>query len=104
MKYSDEDPKVKFSFVLGRLEKCKILVVSLISQNRLRDIDQIWEAYCNVEEGIALSNFALGSFDRIGVRRKLSVSVNDNPETMNETELRKKLSFVQENITESIEK
>jgi hypothetical protein len=104
MKDLNEDPKVKFSLVLERLQKCKSLVLSIFAQNSLREIDQIWEAYCDVEEGIALSNFALGSFDRLGVRRKLSVSPKDNPETMNENELRKKLSFVEENVTASIDK
>ncbi len=98
-----EDPKAKFSLVLGRFEECKNRLRSLFTENRMRDIDQIWEAYCNVEEGIALSNFVLRSFDRLGVRRKLTVSAKDNPESMNEMDLRKKLSYVEQNLVSAIE-
>ena len=104
MEGSTEDPKVKFSLILGRLEKCKNRLRSLSTENRLRDIDQIWEAYCEVEEGIALSNFVLRSFDSLGVRRRLTVTANDNPETMSEVELQKKLFFVEENISSSIDR
>ena len=69
----------------------------------MRDIDEIWEAYCDVEEGIALSNFALGAFDRLGKRRKLTVSLKDDPSRLPAGELRRKFSFVEQYVSSSIE-
>src|ERR1700730_14940663 len=100
----ETDSTGRFSLVAGRLRDCVNRVSMLLEQDRIRDIDEIWEAYCDVEEGIALSNFAIGAFDRLGKMRKLSVSLKDDPKRMQENELRKKFSFVIENIRASLEK
>jgi hypothetical protein len=103
MERAKKDPRERFALVLGRLRDCEDRIKNLLMEGKIRDIDEIWEAYCVVEEGIALSNFALGAFDRLGKRRKLTVSAKDDPLKMSEDDLRKKYSFVQDSLARSLE-
>jgi hypothetical protein len=103
MHRAEKDQGNRFALVLGRLLDCETRIKKLLAVAQIRDFDEIWEAFCDVEEGIALSNFALGSFDRLGKRRKLTVSQKDDPDRMTDDELRKKFSLVQENLRTSLE-
>jgi hypothetical protein len=93
-----------FSIIIGRLEESRNRLRHLSEENNMRDIDEIWEAYCDVEEGIALSNFVLEAFDHAGKFRRLSVALKDDPDRIGNEDLRKKFSLIDANLTASLEK
>ncbi|MDA4111832.1 MAG: hypothetical protein OK439_04795 [Thaumarchaeota archaeon] len=94
-----ESSTPKFSFTIRRLNESSSRLARLSDQNRIRDVEEIWEAYCDVEEAIAISNFKLGVFDRVGKTRKLTISFKDDPSKMPEQDLRKRFISIESNLS-----
>jgi len=94
----------RFSFTIGRLKESRNRLRRLSEENRFRDVDEIWEAYCDVEEAIAIANFVLGAFDSVGKIRKLTVTLKDDPTSMLEADLRKKFSSIEMNLVAAQER
>jgi len=59
------------SFVYDRIQSATKSLGVLNSENRLHDLDGIWETYYDVEEAILVAKVTFRGFDRPGKIRKL---------------------------------
>ena len=59
------------SFVNDRIKSSRDRISVLNSPGRLRDRDEIWEAYYDLEEAILMSKIIFNGFDKLGKRRRL---------------------------------
>lgn len=64
------------SFVNERIVRSRDRICVLNSHNRLRDKDEIWEAYYDLEEAILMSKVIFRGFDKPGKRRRLPKIAN----------------------------
>jgi hypothetical protein len=69
-------------FVFKSLEEARKRLASMDSELKLRDTNEIWEAYCDVEQAIEASKFIFGLHDRLGKARALKVSSRNDPKLM----------------------
>ena len=82
------------SHVRERITRSQDRIIHLVNANRLRDLDEIWEAYYDVEEAILLSKIIFGGFDKPGKTRKLNVPTNFDFLKLSESEIRAKFESV----------
>ncbi|MGI0090623.1 MAG: hypothetical protein ACREBS_02840 [Nitrososphaerales archaeon] len=64
----------------------------------LRDLDEVWEAYCDIEQAIAISKFVFRSPAKLGKIRKLQISSKCDPLVIPADELRSKYEFADSNL------
>ena len=63
--------KKGIDFVSTRIEKCQERITVLNSENRLWDMNEIWEAYFDLEEAILMTKVIFDAFNKVGKLRKL---------------------------------
>jgi hypothetical protein len=69
---------------------------------KLRDMSEIWEVYCDVEQAIEVSKFLFGLHARLGNIRALSASVKNDPTTIPLNDLIAKFRFVDSALESAI--
>ena len=87
------------SSVHERIKRSRNRVIFLTNENRLRDLNEIWEAYYDVEEAILISKIVFGGFDTPGKSRKLNVPRNFDFSKLNDSEIRAKFESVENNLS-----
>ncbi len=87
------------SLVYERIKRSQNRVISLNNENRLRDLNEIWEAYYDVEEAILISKIIFGGFDKPGKLRKLNVPPNFDFSKLTDREIRARFEFTGKNLS-----
>lgn len=75
------------NFVLDSLGSARKRIASMKNNSKLRDIDEIWETYCDIEQSIEVSKFAFKLHNRLGKHRRLAASSKNDPSTLTVDEL-----------------
>lgn len=68
-------------FVLDSFAGARKRLATMKLESRLRDIDEIWEAYCDIEQSIEVLKFAF-RLNRLGKYRRLVASSKNDPTTL----------------------
>jgi hypothetical protein len=87
------------SSVHERIKKSQNRVIFLTNNNRLRDLNEIWEAYYDVEEAILISKIIFSGFDMTGKLRKLNVPLNFDFSKLTDSKIRAKLESIGKNLS-----
>lgn len=61
-------------------------------------MNEIWEAYCDIEQAIQVSKYVFKIEDELGTRRKLVVSMKNDPLLISSGELSKRFKKATSNI------
>ncbi len=80
--------------MLERIRKAKERLAVLNSENRVRDPDEIWEAYYDVEEAILMAKVVFHGFDRPGKMRKLPAYTG-----LSDEDVRAKISSAEDSLS-----
>ena len=76
-------------FVLDSFAAARKRLALMKIESRLRDLDDIWEAYCDIEQSIEVSKFLFKLHNRLGRHRKLVASARNDPAVIPLTTLAK---------------
>lgn len=87
-------------YVSGKIKTAlNRLAVLNSSQSRLRDFDETWEAYYDLEEAILMAKIVFEAFDRPGRIRKLR-----SPSKLSDEEIRAALRTAEDNLLKAEQK
>jgi hypothetical protein len=59
------------SYIQERMKNCEDRLSVLTSDEHIGNMDEVWEAYYDLEEAILIANMAFDGFNRIGKLRKI---------------------------------
>lgn len=74
-------------FVLDSFAAARKRLALMKTESRLREVDEIWETYCDIEQSIEVSKFIFKLHSSLGKRRKLVASSKNDPATLHLTTL-----------------
>lgn len=77
-----DKPSQASEFVLSSLDTARKRIMELKTETQLRDINTIWETYCDIEQSIEVSKYLFKLHDRLGTYRRLTASAKNNPVTL----------------------
>jgi hypothetical protein len=86
-------------YVRDRIRRSQDRISNLTKNNRLRDVDEIWEAYYDVEEAILISKIIFGGFDKPGKIRTLNIPTDFDFFKLSDSEIRAKFESVGKNLS-----
>ena len=75
------------------------LLVNAIEEDKMRDVDLIWNAYVNVELSIGIMKFIVGS-PRVGKKRKLVASKKNDVLLLPAEQLKAKIELINHELEE----
>ncbi|MHB1867488.1 MAG: hypothetical protein ACYCPP_00910 [Nitrososphaerales archaeon] len=81
-------------FVLSSLEDARKRLAHFDTEEKLRNTSEIWEVYCDIEQGIEVSKFVFNLHERLGKIRPLKISTKNDPKSIPLEELRARYRFV----------
>jgi hypothetical protein len=103
MEKDSKSSSVGMEFVLSSLNDARTKLAKMRLEDKLRSPDEIWEAYCDIEQAIEVSKFVFGLHNRLGVARTLRVSAKNDPETIPLGELAEKYGVVDSSLVSACE-
>ena len=94
MEREAEQQSKGMQFVLSSLESALKRLSNLDTEEKIRNTNEIWETYCDIEQAIEVSKFVFNLHERLGKIRSLKVSTKNDPKSIPSVELRSRYRFV----------
>ena len=104
MKPNDGTHIEEVGVVLDWLDAAYKRIGNMRSESRFRDVDEIWETYCNVEMAIALSKFIVGTKMSSGRIRRVKISGSSDPSVIDYENLERAFALIESEILASKKK
>jgi hypothetical protein len=87
------------SSVRERIKRSRNRVILQVNDGRLRDLDEIWESYYDVEEAILIAKIIFGGFDKPGKTRELNVPANFDFSKLSDSKIRAMFESIGKNLS-----
>ena len=94
MEREAEQQSKGMQFVLSSLESALKRLSNLDTEEKIRNTNEIWETYCDIEQAIEVSKFVFNLHERLGKIRSLKISTKNDPKSIPLEELRARYRFV----------
>jgi hypothetical protein len=91
------------AFVVASFLEARKRLSLMNTEDAMRDENEIWEVYCDIEQGVQVSKYVFGVQDGLGVIRKITASARNDPSKIPLGELSRRYKIVDSHLAEALE-